>query len=147
MKDKVYLPLLFSPSLAKACKLFKARWSPEIKSARVICCVGGFGFVEDTIASVISCVVSAKFASLCKLYSAMLLNTGILEPTIVGGGIGGFAGEIEFATGGCGGESGVRTLGKMNPVPNAFMSPSNDDCIEVGSDIGLLAVTDPVNAL
>ena len=43
--------------------------------------------------------------------------------------------------------SGVMTLGgKMKLLPMPDISPSNEDCIEVGNDIGLLAVTEPVKA-
>ncbi|KAJ6638589.1 hypothetical protein Bhyg_11326 [Pseudolycoriella hygida] len=91
------------PILAIAWKLWKARWSPEMRSASVRC-GDGLPFVDDGNPSVMSVPPSAMlpmFARRCKLYSAMLKHDMLFCAAATDG--------IEF--GAIGGEFGDMTCG------------------------------------
>lgn len=124
-----WLPRVF-PNFARACKLLMA-WlvelrSPANKSAKVKDGVGlGFELGPTTPVSPTISTFSAKLASCCRLYSWMLVNPWI--GTAPGGrGTGGGGGGIFW---------GLEVGGIMNEG-----SPSKEDCIDVGSEMGELVL-------
>lgn len=127
------------PSLARACRLLSALlvelMSPEKRSASVKEGVGlGFelgaaGCDGDTpTTGELAASFSARLASCCRLYSWMLVNPW----RVVGGREGGTGGPSVGPS-----TPGGRENDGPSPEPS---SPSNEDCIEVGRETGLLLV-------
>lgn len=139
-----------NPSLYNASRLLLNARSLEMRSANVKCWAG-LGCGAGTMPSGMS-DESTRLAKRRRLISAMdscdwrlLLDALILLPFSCWPPL--ECSELCSVDGGAATESGVSALGGiMKLVPMFCKSLSNDDCIDAGNEMGLLAVTEPVIA-